>query len=188
MILKFNTRIPFWPEIMKNKAVTVAVLVFILAGCGGDEFEDLQEFVKKSGEDLRGQVDPPPEIKLYEPFQYDNSAELPDPFKPRKQETRNEPTAVVGLNQPDFTRPKQELESYPLESLKMVGYLSKRGVPNAIIRSTDGKIYHVNIGNYMGLNFGKVVSINESEVRLKEMVQDSGGDWVERDSSLQLVE
>lgn len=164
----------------------VLLVAFFLAACGGEEFQDLQEFVKKSGEDLRGQVDPPPEIKLYEPFPYDNSEGLPDPFKARKQETKNASNA--GLNQPDFTRPKQELEEFPLESLKMIGYLLKAKVANAIIRSTDGKVHRVKAGNYMGTNFGQITAITETEIKIKEMVQDGSGDWTERTSSLQLVE
>lgn len=168
--------------------LTYLLLVLFLAACGGEEFEDLQEFVKKSGEELRGQVDAPPEITLYEPFLYDNSAELPDPFKPKIQNVRQQPSENILGNQPDFNRPKEELENYPLESLKMVGYLHKGKYGNAIIRSSDGKIHHVKSGNYIGLNFGHIISVSETEIKLKEMVQDSGGDWVERESILQLVE
>ena len=158
----------------------------LLMACGGDEFQDLQDFVKDSGADLRGQVDPAPEIKAYEPFPYDNSASLPDPFKARKQETKN--VSGAGHNQPDMARPRQELEEYPLESMKMVGYLHKGNVGNAIIRSSDGKLHRVKAGNYVGMNFGQITSITDTEVRVKEMVQDGAGDWLERESSLQLVE
>jgi type IV pilus assembly protein PilP len=164
----------------------VLLTSLLLAACGGEEFQDLQDFVKKSGDDLRGQVDPPPEIKLYEPFPYDNSALLPDPFKPRKQDVKD--TKNFGLNQPDFNRPKQELEEFPLESMKMVGFLRKGKINNAVIRASDGKLHNVKVGNYIGMNFGQILSITETEVKIKEMVQDGGGDWLERESSLQLVE
>jgi len=143
--------------------------------------------VRDSGADLRGQVDSPPEIMPYEPFPYENNASLPDPFKPRKQETKNAGGAS-GLNQPDFARPKQELEEFPLESMKMVGFLRKGNVANAVIRSSEGKLHRVKVGNYIGMNFGQITSITESELKLKEMVQDGAGDWSERISSLQLVE
>ncbi len=170
---------------MRAARATVLALVF-LAGCGGDEFQDLRDFVKNAGADMRGKVEPPPEIKPYEPFTYDNDTNLPDPFKPRKQELKNAPR--TGLNQPNLNRPKEELEDYPLESLKMVGYLSQKGVGEALIRSSEGKIYRVKAGNYIGLNFGQVTSVTETEVKIKEMVQDSVGDWTERESSLQLAE
>lgn len=163
-----------------------ALLVVLLAGCGGDEFQDLRDFVNNAGADMRGKVEPPPDIKPYEPFAYDNSTSLPDPFKPRKQDARSSNRA--GQNQPDLDRPKEELEDYPLESLKMVGYLYQRNVGHAVIRSSEGKIYRVKAGNYIGLNFGQILSVSETEVKIKEMVQDSAGDWTERESSLQLVE
>ncbi len=164
----------------------LALAVFLLVACGGEEFQDLQDFVKNSGADLRGQVDPAPEIKPYEPFPYDNSAALPDPFKPRKQEIKNQ--GGSGLNQPNLARPKQELEEFPLESMKMVGYLRKGNASYAIVRSSEGKLHRVKVGNYVGMNFGQILVITETEVKIKEMVQDGAGDWLERESILQLAE
>lgn len=160
----------------------------LLIACGGEEFQDLRDFVRDSGADLRGQVDSPPEIKPYEPFPYENDASLPDPFKPRKQDSKSAAGSGSGLNQPDFTRPRQELEEFPLESMKMVGFLRKGNVGNAIIRSSEGKLHRVKVGNYVGMNFGQITAITETEVKIKEMVQDGAGDWSERISSLQLVE
>lgn len=184
------TEIPFSNArfiIQPHRGVYLVVLAtLLLMACGSEEFQDLKDFVRDSGADMRGQVDPAPEIKPYEPFAYDNSASLPDPFKARKQETKN--LAGSGLNQPDLARPKQELEEFPLESMKMVGYLRKGNVGNAIIRSSEGKLHRVKVGNYVGLNFGQIISVTDTEVRIKEMVQDGAGDWLERESSLQLVE
>lgn len=169
-----------------NMSWVLLLVSFFLVACGSEEFKDLQDFVKESGTDLRGQVDPAPEIKAYEPFAYDNSASLPDPFKPRKQEKKND--GPTGLNQPDLARPKQELEEFPLESMKLVGYMRKGNVGNAIIRSSEGKLHRVKVGNYLGMNFGQITAITETEIKIKEMVQDGAGDWLERESSLQLVE
>jgi type IV pilus assembly protein PilP len=162
------------------------LIILLLVGCGGEEFQDLRDFVKNAGADMRGKIEPPPDVKPYEPFTYDNDTSLPDPFKPRKPDARNANRS--GLNQPNLNRPKEELEDFPLESLKMVGYLSQRGIGQAVIRSSEGKVYRVKAGNYIGLNFGQVVSVTETEIKIKEMVQDSVGDWSERESSLQLAE
>jgi type IV pilus assembly protein PilP len=165
---------------------SLLLAVLLLAGCGGEEFQDLRDFVKNAGADMRGKIEPPPDVKPYEPFTYENDTSLPDPFKPRKPDARN--SNRTGQNQPNLNRPKEELEDFPLESLKMVGFLSQKGVGHAVIRSAEGKIYRVKAGNYMGLNFGQVTSVTETEVKIKEMVQDSVGDWSERESNLQLIE
>ena len=158
----------------------------LLAACGGEEFQDLHDFVKNAGADMRGKVDPPPEIKPYEPFNYDNSMGLPNPFKPRKSELKS--VGQPGLNQPDMERRKEALEEFPLDTLKMVGFLYQGNLGYAIIRSPDGKLHRVKTGNYLGQNFGQITEVSETEVKIKEVVQDSTGDWSERMSSLQLVE
>ena len=163
-------------------ALLVAAL--LLAACGGEEFQDLRDFVQNAGADMRGKIEPPPDIKPYEPFTYENDAGLPDPFKPRKPDARKS----GGLGQPNLDRPREELEDFPLESLSMVGYLFQKNVGHALIRSAESKIYRVKAGNYIGQNFGQIISVTETEVKIKEMVQDSAGDWSERESTLQLVE
>jgi type IV pilus assembly protein PilP len=94
----------------------------------------------------------------------------------------------TGINQPDFNRPKEALEEFPLESLKMVGYLYMNKVGYAVIRATDNKLYRVKAGNHIGVNFGLIEEVTDTEVKIKETVQDSSGDWTERMSSLQLIE
>lgn len=164
----------------------LALVSLLLIGCGGEEFQDLRDFVKNSGADMRGKIEPPPEVKPYESFAYNNDTNLPDPFKPRKPELRS--AGAAGANQPDLERPKEALEEFPLESLKMVGYLAQKKVGYAVIRAPDNKLYRVKAGNYMGLNFGLIKEILGTEVIIKEMVQDSSGDWTERVSTLQLIE
>lgn len=160
--------------------------VILLSGCGGEEFEDLRDFVKNAGADMRGKIEPPPEVKPYEPFAYDNAKNLPDPFKPRKPDLQAGGRA--GVNQPDLDRPKEALEEFPLENLKMVGYLFQNKVGYAVIRAPDGKLYRVKAGNYLGMNFGLIQKVTDTEVAIKENVQDSAGDWADRESSLQLIE
>jgi type IV pilus assembly protein PilP len=131
---------------------------------------------------MQGNIEPLPEDKAYEPFTYD-AFDLPDPFKPRKLSTGS-----GGGIQPDLTRPKEPLEAFSLETLKMVGTLSKNGVIHVVIKTPDNAIYHVRKGNYVGQNFGLITKISDSEVTLREIVQDSAGDWSERTSTLILQE
>ena len=164
----------------------LVLATLLLSGCGGEEFQDLRDYVKSAGKDMRGQIPPPPEVKPYEPFAYNNETNLPDPFKMRKQELRTGSRA--GFNQPDLDRPREALEEFPLESLRMVGYLYRNKVGFAVVRAPDGKLHRVKAGNYVGMNFGLIQEVTDTETKIKEMVQDSGGDWSERISSLQLLE
>lgn len=166
---------------MKRLVMLIAPLL-MLSGCGGGDMDDLRAFVAETGKDMQGKVEPLPEIKPYEAFSY-AAFDLPDPFKPRKLSTGG-----GGGLQPDLARPKEPLEAYSLETLKMVGALSKKGVIHAVIRTPDNAIYHIRKGNYMGQNFGLVTQIGDSEVALREIVQDSAGDWSERTSTLILQE
>lgn len=167
------------------RLIFVALTSILLAGCGGDGLQDLRDFVKNSGADMRGKIEPPPEVRLYEPFAYNNDTNLPDPFKPRKQEVR---PGGSGVNQPDMDRPREALEEFPLENLKMTGYLYKAKIGYAVIRDANGKLHRVKAGDHIGMNFGLIKQVTDTEVIIKEMVQDSAGDWTERLSSLQLLE
>lgn len=168
------------------KLISVVLASMLLTGCVGEEFSDLREFVKNSGNDLRGKIPPPPVVKIFEPYAYVNDTNLADPFKPRKPEENLGDKR--GENEPDRNRPKEALEEFALESLKMVGYVLKAKVGHAVIRAPDKKLYQVKVGNYIGMNFGLIKKLTDTEITIKEVVQDSTGDWSERTSSLQLVD
>ena len=153
----------------------------LLAGCGGDSHQDLRAWMAEQGKGQKGRLDPLPQIKPYEPFAY-NAYDLPDPFKPRKIEPQKGDSKLA----PDLTRRREPLEAYPLESLSMVGTLERGKGVFALVRTPEKDIYQVKTGNYMGQNFGVVTGITESEVKLKELVQDGSGDWTERSSTLNL--
>jgi type IV pilus assembly protein PilP len=124
-------------------------------------------------------------VKPYEPFPYDAYA-LFDPFKPRKIEPPKN-GAGSGI-QPNLTRRKEPLEAYPIENLRMVGTLQQNKATYALVKSPDNNLFRVKSGNYVGQNFGLVTDISESAIKLKEIIQDSGGDWTERISTMTLAE
>lgn len=165
------------------KRLGLMILILSLAGCGGGDMDDLQKFVSETGRDMQGKIEPLPQVRPYEPFAY-NAFDLPDPFKPRKLAIGG----GGGALQPDLARPKEPLEAFSLETLKMVGAMEKKGVINAVIQTPDKAIYHVHKGNYVGQNFGMITQITGNSVMLREIVQDSAGDWSERTSTLTLQE
>ena len=89
--------------------------------------------------------------------------------------------------QPDLNRPKEPLEAFPLEQLQMVGTLAQNKDMYALVRA-GSNLFRVKKGNYMGPNFGVITAIDEGQINLKEVVQDSGGDWVERSTTVQMQE
>jgi type IV pilus assembly protein PilP len=164
------------------KRLILPALALLLSACGSGDMDDLKQFVAESGHDMQGKIDPLPQVRAYEPFTY-NAFDLPDPFKPRK-------LAIGGGGglQPDLARAKEPLEAYSLETLKMVGILQKKGELQAVIKTPDKSVYHLHKGNYLGQNFGLITRITDDSVTLREIVQDSGGDWSERTSTLTLQE
>lgn len=154
----------------------------LLTGCG-DGNDDLREFVKNSGKDMKGKVEPLPEVTPYTPYPYE-AFDIPDPFKPRKLK----PEAGGGGLQPDFNRPRELLENFALENLKLVGVLQQKKTFFGVVKTPDNNLYRVKVGNYIGQNYGKIVAISDTEVRLKETVEDAAGMWTERENSLVLQE
>ena len=164
------------------KRLLVPIALAVLASCSS-EIDELKSFVRDSEKGLPRRIDPLPPVKPFEPFAYEGF-DLPDPFKPRKLTA---PKEGGGGLAPDLNRRKEPLEAFPLEQLKMVGTLSQGKDTYAIVRA-DKTLYRVKKGNYMGQNFGLITDVTESEIKLKEIVQDSAGDWAERQSVLPLLE
>ena len=167
-----------------KRLILPAALALALAGCSS-EGDELRTFVRDSDKGLPRRIDPLPAVKPFEPFTYEGF-DLPDPFKPRKLSAPKEGSGAGGVA-PDLNRRKEPLEAFPLEQLKMVGTLSQGKDTYALVRA-DKTLYRVKKGNYMGQNFGLITDVTDNEIKLKEIVQDSAGDWAERQSVLPLLE
>ena len=165
------------------KFALIVPLIFLLAACSGNKGDDLDKFMATASNDMSKGVEPLPEVLPYSALQYNADATLSDPFKARKASNKS------GSLQPNTNRPKEALEAYPLESLKYVGSMSKNKLSYALIKAPDNTIQQVKVGNYVGPNFGLVTQIKESAIEIKEIIQDDlSGDWVERNSSINLQE
>ena len=173
-LLKFN---------LAARLIVVATLAIALTSCGGGEGDDLDKFMATAANDMGKVVEPLPEVLPYSPLQYNADGTLSDPFKARKAANKS------GALQPNTNRPKEALEAFPLESLKYVGSISKNKSTYALIKTPDNTIQQVKAGNYVGPNFGLVTQINESDIVVKEIIQDDlTGDWVEHNASINLQE
>jgi type IV pilus assembly protein PilP len=170
------------------KRLLILACAAVLAGCEGEQHSDLRKELNDMTKDLRGRVDPLPQVRPYEPVPYQAENEV-DPFRP----DRIEVAAAAGAGpaasgkQPDLDRPKEPLEAFPLESIQMVGSLTQSGETHGLVKAGPN-LYRVRKGNYMGQNFGVITGIDEVQISLKELIQEGSGEWIERASSLQLQE
>jgi type IV pilus assembly protein PilP len=167
-------------------ALGVALLGGLLAGCGNNT-EDLQNYIEQVKARPKGPIEPMPIIKPYETFAY-TVTNLRDPFtSPVVPDESRTQTAGDGLK-PDASRPKEALEEFPLDALRLVGSLERSGGKWSIVKAPDGAIYRVQPGNYLGQNNGKITHISDELIELTEIVEDGQGGWIERQASLALSE
>ncbi len=165
------------------KVATIGILSLSLIACGDDQGDDLDAFMKNAGNDMQVHIKPLPEVKPYLALQYNSDNMLNDPFKPRKATTKA--TGIL----PNFSRAKEPMEAYPLESIRYVGHLAKGKVIYALLKTPDSGLQQAKLGNFIGQNYGMITSITDSEVALKEIVQDElSGDWIERETKLSIQE
>jgi len=164
---------------------------FLIAGCGNGENEDIKKWMAEASKDMRGKVEKIDEPKKYEPFKYE-SDKLVDPFNATKvtamADAGKQPGSKnAGGPRPDLSRPKEVLEAFSIENLRMVGAMQQKGVSYAIIKA-ETSLHRVKVGNYIGQNYGKITKITETEVMVQEMIEDGSGEYVYRDSTLVLQE
>lgn len=165
------------------KRLLLLMVLPALAACSSDDHQDIKAWMREATKDLKPQITPLPEIATFKVTAYD-AQDLVDPFRPSRIEPEKKAGGASGI-MPDFNRRKEPLEMYPLESLKMVGTLQQKKLTFGLVLA-DATVHRVKIGNYLGQNFGIITDIDENEIKLKELVQDPTGEWVERSSTLQL--
>lgn len=172
---------------MSTRATLALLAGALLAGCGANE-EELRGWMDQQRREVKPNVTPLAAPKAFAPQAYDSAGEV-DPFSTQKlsvaikQEAR-EPNSLLAS---ELNRRKEPLEAYPLDSMAMVGSVARGGKPFALLR-VDNLLYQVKMGDYLGQNYGRVTRIDETELVLREIVQDAAGEWIERSASLQLQE
>ena len=171
---------------------SLAVFVLLgVVGCGSSEQAELQQWMTNQRTAVKPKVEPLPEPSKFSPQPYNQEAAI-EPFSNQKltqalKRDSNQATANVALIAPELSRRKEPLEASPLDAVSMVGSLIKTGQPVALVR-VDNLIYQVRAGNYLGQNYGRVTKVTETNLSLREIVQDAAGEWIERPATLQLLE
>lgn len=168
-----------------------ALAALLLAGCSSQPEEELQQWMVSERNKTRPNVTPIPEPTTFNPESYKGES-LEEPFSSAKlasilRSGQSAPLSNSALIDAELARRKQPLEAYPLDVMAMVGSLSQDSQLVALVR-VDSLLYQVRPGNYLGQNYGRVDKITETEIVLREIVQDAAGEWTERPAALQLQE
>ena len=161
--------------------------VSALAGCGSDQ-EELGQWMEQQRHEVKPSVQPLSPPKKFSPQAYSDLTGV-EPFSSQKltvalKQEAKQPNSMLAA---EINRRKEPLEAYPLDSMSMVGSVVRSGKTYALLQ-VDSLLYQVKAGDYIGQNFGKITKISETDVTLREIVQDAGGEWIERNSALQLQE
>jgi type IV pilus assembly protein PilP len=159
----------------------------VIAGCSSDDISDLEKYVAEVKARPKSPIEPLPEIKTIEPFIF-VSENLRNPFVAIEKTQETDEAKVENGIRPDTARPREELESYELDSLRMVGTVDQNQMLWGLVKAVDGTIHRVKVGNHMGRNFGQIIRIKEDQIELLEIVPDSPGSWRERKAALDLAE
>lgn len=171
----------------KGWVIASCLVSLAMVGCGGEQ-EELQQWMDQQRREVRPNVEPISAPKKFDPQPY-LEANSVEPFSPQKltvalkQEAR-QPNSLLAS---EMNRRKEPLEAYPLDSMTMVGSITRQGRPYALLR-VDNLLYQVKVGEYLGQNYGKIMKISETDISLREIVQDATGEWTDRSTSLQLQE
>lgn len=175
---------------MKSRTLTSILALLAassLAGCAAD-LDELRQWMAQQRNDTKPTVEPLVPPKKFQPQPYESASGV-DPFSTQKLSVaiKQEASQPNSLLTAEMNRRREPLEAYPLDSMSMVGSLTRQNRRFALLH-VDNLLYQVKEGDYLGQNFGRIIKVTETDITLREVVQDAAGEWIERTSTLQLQE
>ncbi|OED40871.1 hypothetical protein ACH42_15520 [Endozoicomonas sp. (ex Bugula neritina AB1)] len=170
-----------------SRPLIMTGLFFLLSGCfgGNDDFQDLDQFVSDVRGRPKGQIKSLPQFRPYEVFTYKASTRR-SPFDPPEKQAFSQEQLSNSVK-PDKNRPKEYLEQFEVDTFSMVGSISNNEGMWGLVRAEDG-IHRVKVGDYLGRNSGRIIYINDTEVRLMEIAPAGPDFWIERPRVLRMSE
>ncbi|MBT8137290.1 MAG: pilus assembly protein PilP [Gammaproteobacteria bacterium] len=167
---------------MKRSFVIAGVALVALGGCAKD-VSDLEQYIGEVHARGGGRIEPLPQIKPYETFVY-SASDMRSPFMPAIEDRPT--TTSASSIRPDQARAREFLEQFPLDTLRMVGTINLSGSDYALVKTSDGLLHRVRVGNHMGQSEGRVIEISDSEIKLIEIISDGLGGYIERPAAVAL--
>lgn len=175
---------------IKGQGITglgLGLVILGLSACVAKEKDNLGAYIAEVKARPAAEITPLPQFKHVESFIYSIKGRR-DPFNPDMgiESEMAESTSSTTSLKPDFNRHKEELEQFPLDTLRMVGTLGKEQHSWGLIKAQNGTIYRVKPGNYLGQSHGQITQVFEDKIDLTEIVSDGRGGYQERQASLAL--
>jgi type IV pilus assembly protein PilP len=165
--------------------ITLAILPLCLSACSIG-MSDLEEFVAQEKAKKSGKIEPIPQIKQYEAFAYVQGNRR-DPFM-EMDGAKRPSDGAAGALAPDLHRNREPLEEFPLDALRMLGVIQANGKTYALIKAPDNVVHRVTRGDHMGQNYGTITKVDDTEIKLTEIIPDGFGGWMQRFANLALAQ
>lgn len=167
------------------KAVTLALTLGLITGCGDKQHEDLQLFMEGAKSQPVGEIEPLPTFRPYQTFRYSAIA-FRSPFDMPLSAIAKEDSSGKLAVEPDEHRKKEYLEGFNFSSFSLVGILDQGSTTWSLVDDGDGGVHRITVGNYLGKNHGRITSVSDTRMEVLEIVPDGKGGWVERPRTLAL--
>lgn len=167
----------------QSKSISIAAIALLALSACSSQMEELQAKVTEIRNRPGERIEPLPEIKPYESFTY-NAGSLRSPFVPSAPARSDVANAI----RPDVKRPREFLEQFPIDTMRMVGTLQLQGRNYGLVQGKDGLVHRVLPGNFVGQNDGRIVGISSTRISIIEIVPDGLGGYIERPAALALNE
>ena len=168
----------------------VLMAALLLTACADSQHEELRQWMVQQRSTVKPKVEPIAEPTRFVPQAYESLAAMSPFSADRLAMLLNASAGNVALSPllaAELNRRREPLEDTPLDAITMVGLLDRKGQKVALLR-VGGLLYQARLGNYLGQNYGRITQITETEITLREIVQDAAGEWIERPASLLLQE
>lgn len=156
------------------------VLAVSLTACSGENTDDLHQYVKEVKARKAITIAPLPKPVIYEAYDYQSDSQR-DPFKEafRQGKVASKQNST-GKGGPDLSRKRGYLESFPLDGLSFHGSIKLSSGMWGLIKTPEGSLVRVKVGDYLGQDYGKIEYISEGGIELRELISDGLGGWERR--------
>lgn len=174
-------------RLSRTSLISVLIIIsqLLISGCTDQDMSDLQAYVREIKAQKRGSIPPLPEFKQHKMYTY-QAQDIRDPFIPVVDVEVVTKRGYSGPR-PDESRIKEPLESFSLDTLRMMGTMEQGENHWVLIQDPDGLLHRLSVGNYLGLNNGRIIDLSDERIEIVELVPDGNG-WQQRNAGIALSE